>query len=526
MVLYKLTKLLVLLYVAVLLTSGTDRNYSSKKNELNKPRIQKNVLMIVADDAGFETSVYGNNKCHTPHLNELAKKSTVFKNAYTSVSSCSPSRSVILTGIPQHENGMYGLYHSYHHFHSFDQVQSLPLVLNKTEKFWTGIIGKKHVGPDYVYPFAFSHTEENYPINQIGRNITLIKELTHDFLRQAGDRPFFLYIGFHDPHRCGHDSPQYGVFCEKFGDGTEGMGLIPDWHPVDYEPDDVVVPYFVQDTPAARKDLAAQYRTISRFDQGIGLLLDELKAAGVDKDTLVVYTSDNGIPFPNGRTNLYESGITVPLLVSNPYSTKRWGETSDAMVSLTSLVPTVLEWFELSPPNYTIFGPNAVTLDDSLLSLTNDEPESGWDTVYTSHNVHEITMYYPMRAIRDDNLKLIHNLNYKMPFPIDQDFYLSPSFQDLLNRTVDGKQINWFKTLDNYYYRSQWEMYDLSHDPQEINNIANDPMYEKVFADLKKKLLDWQKVTNDPWICSPNGVWENKGRFTPSGECLLLHNGL
>ena len=86
-------------------------------------------------------------------------------------------------------------------------------------------------------------------------------------------RPFLLYVGFHDPHRCGHTHPEYGQFCEKFGSGAEGMGLIPDWTPVTYSPDDVVVPYFVPDTPAARADIAAQYTTMSRLDQGINIPL-------------------------------------------------------------------------------------------------------------------------------------------------------------------------------------------------------------------------------------------------------------
>ena len=75
-------------------------------------------------------------------------------------------------------------------------------------------------------------------------------------------------MGFHDPHRCGHTQPQYGVFCEKFGNGEPGMGLIKDWHPVHYSPDEVIVPSFVQNTTAARADIAAQYTTISRLDQG------------------------------------------------------------------------------------------------------------------------------------------------------------------------------------------------------------------------------------------------------------------
>ena len=498
--------------------------HSSKITNQNK-----NVLMIVADDGGFESSTYGNSKCKSPNIDELAKKSVVFENAFSSVSSCSPSRSAILTGLPQHENGMYGLHHSLHHFNSFDQVQSLPYLLNHTGTFWTGIIGKKHVGPESVYPFAFSYTDDVYPINQVGRNITYIKELVRKFFQLAisNPNPFFLYIGFHDPHRCGHTNPQHGVFCEKFGDGTEGMGLIPDWHPIDYSPDDVLVPYFIQDTLAARTDLAAQYRTISRLDQGVGLILQELRDAGFEENTLVMYTSDNGIPFPNGRTNLYDSGIREPLIVSNPLSTQRWGQFSNAMVSLTDLVPTVLDWYGLPFPNYTLFGPNHVTVDgNSILPILNEEPKDGWDEIFASHNLHEVTMYYPMRVIRNRYFKLIHNLNFKMPFVIDQDFYVSPSYQDLLNRTKQGQPTNWFKTLEDYYYRSEWELFDLLQDPMEINNVSDDPAYKKSFVELKKRLLDWQKATNDPWICSPGSVWENKGNYSPTGVCLPMDNGL
>lgn len=85
-------------------------------------------------------------------------------------------------------------------------------------------------------------------------------------------RPFFLYIGFHDPHRCGHSNPEFGAFCENFGNGEPGMGTIPDWKPVKYDPQKVLVPYFIQDTPASRNDISKQYTTISRLDQGKYLL--------------------------------------------------------------------------------------------------------------------------------------------------------------------------------------------------------------------------------------------------------------
>lgn len=303
------------------------------------------------------------------------------------------------------------------------------------------------------------------------------------------------------------------------------MGLIPDWQPIKYNPDDIIVPYFVQDTPAARRDIAAQYTTVSRLDQGLGLVLQELKNAGFYDDTLVIYSSDNGIPFPTGRTNLLDPGMAEPFLVSSPLNKERWGQISNAMVSLVNIVPTILDWFDIKYPEYKIFGPENVQLTgQSILPVLKEEPSAGWDEVYASHNLHEVTMYYPMRVVRTSEYKLIHNLNYKMPFPIDQDFMLSPSFQDLLNRTRRGVPTHWFKSLKQYYYRSQWELYNLKNDPHELNNLAGSSEYKSLLVELQARLNSWQNVTDDPWICAPSGVLENKGSYPRSGVCLPLDN--
>jgi len=107
-----------LLLIFLFITSST-----SKK--------RTNVLLFLADDAGFETQVYNNTVCRTPHLNQLASRGLVFKNAFTTVSSCSPSRAALLTGQPQHQNGMYGLHNGIHHFDSLNKVLSLPEILGK-----------------------------------------------------------------------------------------------------------------------------------------------------------------------------------------------------------------------------------------------------------------------------------------------------------------------------------------------------------------------------------------------------------
>ncbi|KAF5280827.1 hypothetical protein FQR65_LT14934 [Abscondita terminalis] len=477
-------------------------------------------MFLIADDGGFEMGAYRNRICQTPNLDKLARKSLIFNNAYTSVSSCSPSRSALLTGMPSHQTGMYGLHQGVHHFNSFEKIESLPKML-RNNGIRTGIIGKKHVGPKSVYSFDYEQTEENNSILQVGRNITNIKLLAREFLNNVSE-PFFLYIAFHDPHRCGHTNPEYGEFCEKFGNGDIGMGTIPDWHPIYYQADELDLPYFVPDTPKARQDMVAQYTTISRLDQGVGLILEELQKSGHMDDTLIIYTSDNGIPFPNGRTNVYDSGIAEPMFISSPVATDRHNQVTYSLTSLLDVVPTLLDWYGIDTNE--ISGQSALT-GKSLLPLLKKEPTNTTnEAVYASHTVHEVTMYYPMRVIRTHRYKLIHNINYYAPFPIDQDFYLSLTFQDMLNRTRNHQPLNWFKTLQSYYKRPEWELYDLKLDAGELKNLAGKPAYKKIFQDLQTKLFDWQKETKDPWLCAPHAVLEDVGDFKNDPQCMSLEN--
>eukprot|EP00094_Tigriopus_californicus_P011140 TCALIF_10750-PB protein Name:"Similar to SGSH N-sulphoglucosamine sulphohydrolase (Homo sapiens)" AED:0.39 eAED:0.45 QI:0/0.5/0.28/1/0.5/0.42/7/0/411 len=379
-----------------------------------KPKWGLTIMAISqADDAGLEGGIFGNPVIRTPHLDELGRKSVRFTRAFTPVSSCSPSN------------------------------VSSRFIVSIIDQPWPvydppGIIGKKHVGPNGVFPFDFAHTEENSPINQVGRNITHMKNLVGSFLDRFGDKPFFLYIPFHDPHRCGHTNPELGEFCQKFGDSVSGFGTIPDWEPTYYSDEEVIVPGTVPDTRATRSEIANQYTTISRLDQGIGLIMDELTARGHINETLVIYSSDNGIPFPNGRTNFYDLGIHQPLLISSPVHPRSHGQSVASLVSLLDVTPTVLDWFRIPYPRYKMFhhSPSVRLTGKSLLPAL--DYMSGGQTdlmhqertvVFGSHNLHEVTMYYPMRYIRGPRFKLIRNLAHESYFPIDQDFFLSKSLQ-------------------------------------------------------------------------------------------------
>ncbi|XP_058453411.1 N-sulphoglucosamine sulphohydrolase [Malaya genurostris] len=492
----------------------------------------KNVLFLLADDGGFEMGAYRNRIVQTAALDALAKESLIFNNAYASVSSCSPSRASILTGMPEHQNGMYGLHNGVHNFDALKDAKSISGILS-TAGVHTGLIGKKHVGPGDVFKFDYEQTEEQHSINQVGRNITNIKLLTREFLLESKkmDKPFFLMVSFHDPHRCGHITPQYGPFCERWGSGEEGMGLIPDWHPIYYVWDELQLPYYIPDTEPARRDVAAQYTTISRLDQGVGLVLQELKDAGFDQDTLVVYTSDNGPPLPAARTNLYDPGMAEPMFIRSPDPNSRKNQVTYSMTSHLDLVPTFLEWYNISYPEPDPSESNRIdkiseksTLTGkSLLPLLYAEPPADPDqAVFASQSFHEITMAYPMRAIRTKRFKLIHNLNHQLPFPIDQDFYVSPTFQDMLNRSLAKQDLRWYKTLTEYYNRPEWELFDLKLDPTERRNLAGKVVTKEIFEKLRARLQKWQTATNDPFRCLPGGVLLDTGEYLNNATCLTL----
>ncbi|XP_055607994.1 N-sulphoglucosamine sulphohydrolase [Uranotaenia lowii] len=495
----------------------------------------RNVLLLLADDGGFEIGAYRNKIVQTPSLDALAKESLIFNNAYASVSSCSPSRASILTGMPEHQNGMYGLHNGIHNFNALSNIKGLSSVLGNAG-IRTGLIGKKHVGPSEVFKFDYEQTEENHPINQVGRNITNIKLFVREFLNEnkQKDQPFFLMVSFHDPHRCGHITPQFGPFCERWGSGEEGMGLIPDWHPIYYVWDELILPYYIPDTEWARRDVAAQYTTISRLDQGVGLVLDELKNAGFAEDTLVVYTSDNGPPLPAARTNLYDPGMAEPMFIRSPDPKSRKNQVTYSMTSHLDLLPTFLDWFNVSYPVKEDLSqgesnsidqkpPTPQLTGKSLLPLLYAEPPTDPDqAVFASQSYHEVTMTYPMRAIRTRRYKLIHNLAYQLPFPIDQDFAVSWTFQDMLNRSITNQDQRWYKSLHQYYNRPEWELFDLKLDPTESRNLAGKSSSKQTFEQLQKRLWDWQALTDDPFRCLPGGVLLDKGEYLNNATCLAL----
>jgi len=458
---------------------------------------QKNVVLYVVDDQGFQAGCYGNKAIKTPGLDRLAAAGTRFTRAYCTTASCSASRSVLMTGLYNHATGHYGHAHGYNHFSTYESVQTLPVIL-KEAGYRTCSIGKYHLAPRYVYEFE---TYRNTGV-QGNRNSARMAKNAQEWISENDDRPFFLYFCTSDPHRGG------GV--GGFANHNDKPGFYPGVKEVRYKPEDVIVPPWMSDKLEVRQELAEYYQAISRADQGLGRLLDALKTTGHWDDTLIIFLSDNGPPFPGAKTCLYEPGANLPLIVRDP-TAKNAGGTTDAMVTWSDITPTILDYCNVKPAD----SPAIRTVDNvgqratkgpkkpwkfhgrSFMSALGEEHTPKFNEVFASHTFHEITMYYPMRVIRSGKYKYTFNIAHQLPYPFASDLYASPTWQSVLR---DKDEFYGKRTVYAYLHRERHELYDLEADPHEVHNLASDAKHAAKLLELQTKLKAWQKQTKDPWL--------------------------
>ncbi len=452
-----------------------------------------NIVLIVSDDHGRDAlGCYGNPVVKTPHLDALAADGTRFTSAFCTTASCSPSRSVILSGQHNHRNGMYGLQHDDHHFQSFDTVKGLPVLLGEAG-YRTARIGKFHVAPEVAYKFqtVLSGGAANDPAT-VGRSPIEMADQSRAFIEANDGRPFFLYFASDDPHRANAvlptGKPTFDTWPKpnRFGNRETGY---PGIKPVTYRPEDVRVPAFLPDTPACRAELAEYYQAISRLDQGIGRLIEILKATGRYESTLIIYITDNGAAFPGAKTTLYDPGMRLPCIVRMP-GRKHPGAVQDAMITWADLTPTLLEFAGAKVDPAAFDGRSFRDgLDGAALP--------GRDEIYASHTSHEITMYYPMRVVRTRRYKLIHNLAHELTFPSALDLIKSPTW---ISAAESSEKRLGRRSVEQFLRRPKFELYDLERDPEEVVNLADAPAQQKLKAELIEKLKAFQTATKDPWV--------------------------
>lgn len=472
--------------------------------ELKRP----NVILFVTDDQSPIAGCYGSTDIKTPHLDALAAEGTRFTHAFATTASCSASRSVILSGLHNHFNGLYGHTHAFHKFEAFPSVKAVSLPLQMSQAgYRTAQIGKYHVAPEAVYHF------DQY-LRGNARNAKQMAETCLPLFEEKSDKPFFLYFCTSDPHRGGGtDRSSTLKFKPDLFGNKQNKGSHPGIDEVFYDPAKVKVPAFLPDTPACRAEIAQYHQSCSRIDQGLGHLVELLKKTDQWENTVLIYTADHGMAFPGAKTTVYEAGLRVPFIVRHPYLKKR-GVVNSAMISHVDIAPSILDLADgydpkkrapkkLLPVEKVPFGENrgknikAYHGRSWIPILEKDNPD-GWDQIGASHTFHEIQMYYPMRVVRDRKYKLIWNIAYRQPYPFASDLWAASTWQAQYQQGPTTKYGN--RSVESYINRPAFELYDVSSDPAETRNLAGDPEYAKTLAEYQEKLKEMQRRTGDPWI--------------------------
>lgn len=478
---------------------------------------EKNIIFIIADDLSPTLGCYGDKAAASPQVDALAKDGTVFLNAFATTASCSASRSVVMSGLHNHKNGQYGHAHHYHKFMSYPDVVSLalPRVLANAG-YRTGQAGKYHVAPEEVFQF------ETY-LKGNDRNAVELAEKCRAFITDKKDsRPFFLYFATSDPHRGGGEDKTSPLkhAPDLFGN-KPNKGSFPGVKEVFFDSAKVPVPNFLPDTPECRAELAQYYQSSARVDQGVGRLVEILKAEGLFDKTLIVFTSDHGMAFPGAKTNVYEPALKVPFVVRNPYEPKR-GVVSKTLISHVDITPSLLDF--AGGLDAKTNGPSKLVDADaywkerglyqqdnrngankfvnyhgkSWVSVLGQEDAALRESIFASHTFHEIQMYYPMRVVRDRKYKLIWNIAHPLPFPFASDLWDASTWQAQLEKGKDAPYGR--KTVGQYIQRPAFELFDIEKDPDESKNLADSPDHADDLKNYKAKLKALQKELSDPWV--------------------------
>lgn len=411
-----------------------------------------NILYLHSHDTGRFVQPYG-HQVLMPNVQALADQGVLFRQAFCAAPTCSASRACLLTGQYTQTNGMLGLAHrgwslrdySHHLVHTLNHVG-----------YSSVLIGEQHISKD---PGAIGFDEVfKIPTTRV----EAVAPLAMEVLRRGYDRPLFLSVGFFETHR------------EFLGPGS-----LRDVH---YSQ----VPSNLPDTPEVRADMAGFKASARSLDHGVGLVLNALDEAGMGDDTLVILTTDHGMPFPGAKATLYDRGLGVLLIMRGPYPFDG-GRVIDSLVSHIDLFPTVCELLGIDRPDFL--------QGVSLLPLLHGDVPSVRDEVFAGSTWH--AAYEPQRTIRTTRYKYIRRWGDRR--------------RPVLPNTDDGPS----KDLLLRYGWAEREipaeqLFDLVFDPNEANNLASDPGHGPTLADLRERLERWMRETEDPLLAGhvdpPPGV--------------------
>jgi arylsulfatase A-like enzyme len=497
-----------------------------------------NILFFFADDWGRFARIYAehgrtagtNGLLKTPNLDRLAKSGVLFRNAHVNAPSCTPCRSSLLSGQHFWRTGRGAILQGA----VWDEtIPTYPLLLRdagyhlgKSYKVWSpgSPADAPYGGQQHAFEKsgrAFNNFSEN-ATDLVAKGATveaarakLLEEVRGNFramlAAKAPDQPFAYWFGPTNTHRAW-----------VRGSGQKLWGLDPDALKGK-------LPAFLPDVPVVREDLADYLGEVQALDAAMGVLLTELEKTDELSRTLIAVSGDHGAPgFPHGKCNLYGFGTGVSLILSGPGI--KGGRVVDDMVSLPDLAPTFLEAGGVKPP--------AVMTGRSLWNVLRSErqglvdPARTWVVAGRERHV-EIARPdytpYPQRVLRTLDHALIVNFKPER-WPLGDHYRLDgkdePTFDEVAKTTFvtlpdddagptkawfvgARKSPEWSAQFDKFYgRRPMFELYDLRKDPDEMNNVAEEPAYTAIRKEMTERLFAILRETGDPRMLEDGKYFE------------------
>ena len=416
----------------------------------------------------------------TPAFDRVAAEGVLFTHGFCDAPTCGPSRSAILTGQAIWRLEEAGNIHSTlpSKFATYtEMLEGAGYRIGHTSKGWA---------PGRLEPGGRTR-------NPAGDSFASFDEF---FRHQPGDQPFCFWLGSRDPHRP-----------YELGSGARSGK----------DPAKVAVPSHLPDHSVIRNDILDYYVEIERFDANVSAALEQLEQSGRLANTIVVVTSDHGMPFPRAKASLYDYGSRVPLAISWPNAVPR-GRTVDDFISLSDMAPTFLEAAGL-PAHGDM---TAHSLLPVLVSGDSGHVDPSRDAALIAMERHDGCRRggkgYPCRAIRVRDYLYIRNFEptrWPSGSPNANDCARAIPYGEIdssptktyMMENRDDPVVDRLAEL-SFGTRSEHELYDLREDPSQLRNIAAEPASASVLETLRDRLTKHLADTGDPRALGEPAPWD------------------
>lgn len=438
-----------------------------------------NILIVTADDLGGEVpGCFGGHPEVTPNLDRLAAEGMRFERAHVNVAVCAPSRSILMSGKYGHRCGATG----------FDGIDDdcpiLPEILREAG-YLTGAIDK--IGHTAKKSYGYwDWLSETSPETGHGRAPTLFGRRCREFLGKAKEegRPFFLLVNSRDPHRPFSGSRQEQKYLPKQFAKVRELIEEPSRR---FRPEEVKVPGFLPDIEVVREEYADYHSSARRLDDTIGQALAALEDFGYRDNTIAIFVSDHGMPFPFAKFNCYPFSTKTPLVVRWPGKVRAGAVEAERFVAGIDLLPTLLDAVEIDAPE---------DLDGrSFLGLLEGGGMGGSDHRVAAFHLNQQQERLEMRSWMDGDYIYIYNAWAGNGEPFQDETGKGYVLDAMIREGQKDGEVA--KRVVMFQFRCPQELYDLRKDPNCLDNLADDAGHASVLRDRQRKLLSWMRGYDD-----------------------------